>query len=533
MTFKKIIKFMFFGLGLALHVEKIIKKADPKILFFLETDLELFRLSLFTCDYKKAVGKRAVVFSIDENTKEYQDSFNKFYTNGSSVNQFLKFSLFSTLYESKINELQSFVVSRSENCYPHEKILFKNHQVLKRIKEGYKFLDLKKKRKETYFKDKPVLVLGAGPSLHKNIQWIKKHQNNFIIICVFSALKILQKYTIRPDIVVQLEEKIRYTVELIKSFDNFDFLNNSIFVFSASAPDALLDEFTKEKIFLIEDRTLYMQDKIRIRSASVGEFSYSLALMFNSYKIYLLGLDLALAEDGSSHSTGHIWKRKFDISKTDEIQRSMSLHNDIMKVKGNFRDEVITTLLFNLSIPLVNGYTQRLKLIDQEVFNMSDGAFFKNMTALKTSNVKQLTVLNKSNFSIELMDTFNKYSKSLSSDDILNNSLHLRRVQLNTFYQHIKKFKKTKTNDAESFMKAYRKLIIDFNSINKFEFRELLTVFILNTASYVSDLFNTNELKNEKIVVKEMKDIYIQQLLKIIDYYRDILEDKIPEPEMD
>jgi hypothetical protein len=527
MSFKYIKKFIFFGLGLGLHVEKIIQKINPTVVLFLETDLELFRLSFFTCDYEKAIGGRLAIFSIDEDTNEYKNSFTTFYNNGAFENQYLKYSLFSSIYESKINEIQTFLVTRSENCYPHERILFKNHQVLKRMKEGYKFLDLKKKRGETYFKDRPILILAAGPSLEKNIQWIKKHQDEFVILCVFATLKTLLKHDIEPNIVIQLEEKINHTVDLVHSFDNFDFLNNSIFIFSASSPNILLNTFKKENIFLIEDRTTYLQDILRINAASVGEVAYSIALIFNSYNTYLLGLDLALAEDGATHSKEHHGATKLDLSKTNGVKKIVTLQESTLKIKGNFKDVVSTTPLLAMSIPLLDEYTINLKYEHQNIYNMCDGAFFQNIIPLKINDVKQLTPLNKSNLTVELIELFDKFSKTSTNNDELRDSLLTRQKQLNEFYQYVEDFKQTNTKTAQRFMKAFKLCFGNISSSKKSELKELMSVYILNTSKYVSDLFNTVELKDEKNITKEMKKIYITQVIKILDYYRDVLEKNI------
>jgi hypothetical protein len=50
---KRIYKFIFLGSGLGLHFEKTIKRIDPMMTFVVEDDIELFRLSMFVCNYKK------------------------------------------------------------------------------------------------------------------------------------------------------------------------------------------------------------------------------------------------------------------------------------------------------------------------------------------------------------------------------------------------------------------------------------------------------------------------------------------------
>ncbi|MDY0362215.1 MAG: DUF115 domain-containing protein [Desulforegulaceae bacterium] len=62
------------------------------------------------------------------------------------------------------------------------------------------------------FKDSPVLVVGAGPSLKDDIEIIKKYQDSIVIFTVDTALPVLLKNGIKPDLAGAVDyHKISYT----------------------------------------------------------------------------------------------------------------------------------------------------------------------------------------------------------------------------------------------------------------------------------------------------------------------------------
>lgn len=524
MNFNTIYKFIFLGLGLATHLSKIMSKINPGIVLLVEDDLELFRLSLFTCDYANNLKNSTVIFSIAQREEDLRMAFRALFETNMHENQYLKFSLFSNAYESKIKLLQEFIVTRPEKCYPHERILHKNQRVLQRIHEKKNFINLEKKENETFFKDKPVLVLAAGPSLHNNIEWLQKNKNNFITIAVFATLRILQKYNIAPDIIIQLDEKVNEGVTLVKSFDNFDFVKNSLFILSPSVPDIYFDTFNNQNIFLVEDRSYYKQKELQISAASVGEVAYSIALLFNAKETYLLGLDLALSDDGSTHGTDHHGKQKANIDKVDTVPTVTNLILSTLKVKGNFRELVVTTPLLSLSIPKVNAYTRRLKSASQNVFNLCDGVYFNDIPALHISDIKSLKPFDKKDVLIDLRNLFTKYSTSSFTEEEVLSFKH-RQKQLETIRSFVENFKNAPTINAALFTGAYKIFTQNIMLSEKNELRELLLVYTYNTSSYIIDFFNTQELNDIKKHTKEFKKIIIIQYNKIIDYYEDILNE--------
>ncbi len=516
-------KFIFLGLGLALHLPKIIKKTGVNLVLIVEDDIELFRLSLFTCNYKEALEGRLGFFAVAQNSVEFRDTFQTFYSNTFIRNYSLKFSLFSSLYKEKIKEIQTFLVSRTETSYPVEYLLYKNLTVLSKLQKDFKFLELTKKGKENFFEDKPMLIIGAGPSLHANIKWLKENADRFILVAVFAALKTLYKSNIKPDIVVQIDEKVTEAVNLINSFDDFDFLTNSIFVFSASVPKILFDTFPKNKIYLIEDRTKYKLANTRLESASVGEVAYAISLIFNAKQTYLLGLDFALSEDGSTHSKDHHGATSLDTSNVDEIQQSVSISETILNVKGNFVDSVPTTPLLSSSILVINRYTKNLKSDNQTVYNLSNGAYLEQTIPLSISDLQIESEVDKKEIYSKLIKLFDTYSlKELSKEE--RQELNKKWMQIKEFHLIIDNFQQNTPSNKDIFLQNYTLMIQSLLSSFDSELKEILTVYFLAIASYVADLFNTKELNNPKKHTKKMKSIIVIQLKRLMELYEKELQ---------
>jgi len=528
MHMNEIQKFIFIGLGLALHLPKIIKKTDAKLILVIEDNVELFRLSLFTCDYKTALDGRLAFFSIGENNSEFINTFTTFYSKSFVRNYLLKFSLFSSAYEHKIKDIQTRLVSRTETSYPIEYLLYKNITILSRLKEDFKFLELSKKTQEQFFSDKPMLVLGAGPSLYENIEWLKNNAHNFVLVVVFAALKTLYKLNIRPDIVVHIDEKITETVNLINSFEDFDFVQNSIFVFSASAPDILFKTFQNDNIYLIEDRTKYRLANTRLESASVGETAYAIPLIFNAKEIYLLGLDFALSDDGSTHAKDHHNVSSLDTSTTHEVQQSLSIDKSTLSVRGNFRDKVTTTPLLLSSIPVLDKYTKEFKSDKQTVYNLSDGAFLESTLPLRVSDLSMDSKLDKQSFVLALKKIFDNYSLGKLSPQ---EEQHLKNtsIQLDEFHSLIDSFEQNTSSNKDIFIQNYATLMQSIIGSQESELKELLIIHFLGLAPYIFDIFNSKELQNPKRHTKKIKKVIALQLRRLLEPFEEALKKALEE----
>jgi len=529
MSMEKIDKFIFLGTGLGVHIAKAIKKFNLQVILIVEDDIELFRLSLFTTNYKKALEKCIAHFSVAQNSTEFSNTFNSFFTQAFFKNQYIKFNIFSSSYEEKIQEIRSLLITRPEATYTHDRLLLKNKMVIDKIIKNYKFLNVLKHSEEKFFKDKPWLVVGAGPSLHHNAQWLIENQDKFIIITVFSALNTLKKLGVKPDIITHIDEDPNnYTTKmLLDTIGDLSFLDESIVFLSASVMNLLFDQFDKERVYLHEDRTKYKMVSSTLQIGSVGETVYSMALIFNASNIYMLGLDLALSDEGHTHSPDHILPQniqdKKDISFDDDKVEDFSLRDSTINIKGNFRNIVKTTPLFAFSIPILNGKTKTLKTKEQTVYNLSDGAYFENTIPLKVEDVKTQNNIDKKNIFKELKELFDKYSTTELEGKELD-ALKCRKAQIDDYYVILETFKNSPQSNSEIFMASYIRFATDLLSHKcKFELHDILTIYFLKIASYIDDFLYTKEITNKKKHIKKFKSFLVTQVEKILKTFEEDL----------
>ena len=523
MLMSRIYKFMFLGVGLGLHIENIVKKIDADVYLVLEDDIELFRLSLFTCNYEEIFKNKKVFFGIAQNSEEFQDSFVKFYTNAFIRNQYLKFSLFSSRDEKYIKKLQIEIVSRSENCYPHSALLVKNSIVLERITKEYKFLSMLKKD-ESFFDEKPILVLGAGPSLGANKEWLRQHKNNFIIIAPFATLGVLYPLGIAPDIIVHIDEGDVFANKEVKLYEGkTDFFKNTIFVFSVTVSKIFFDTFDKDAIYLLEESTAYKLNDNYISVVSVGETSYTIALSLTHKDIYLLGIDMALADDGSSHSKAHPTKTKADTSRTDKLDDVASIRKSVVDVKGNFRDKVVSIPIFTMSIPIINHITKKYKSKDQYIYNLSDGAYFQDTTPLRLETIKFKNEGEKEHGAVKQGKygiTFIGYYKKSDSNDIYDIDVYIDGSRIETLKadKKLKKIKDIFDIDSNGFEFILKDKYLQESRL--LEFKEsksgkLLIDGSVKTISMQDKKFNEFRFMDsiEYIDTEKIKDMYCPNVM--------------------
>ena len=148
-----------------------------------------------------------------------------------------------------------------------------------------------------FFSNSPTLIIGAGPSLEKNIPLIRKSQSSFLIIAVDTVVKTLLLYDIIPDIVVTVDpQKInsKYIENLPSKAKNIIFvaepsicpssiryLNNPIIFF-----DTIFPYYHLLCTFFGYKGTIEL-------GGSVATSAFEIAIKLGCEPLILVGVDLA------------------------------------------------------------------------------------------------------------------------------------------------------------------------------------------------------------------------------------------------
>ncbi|MBR3525401.1 MAG: DUF115 domain-containing protein, partial [Lachnospiraceae bacterium] len=75
-------------------------------------------------------------------------------------------------------------------------------------------------------RDIPVILVGAGPSLDKNAKELSAAKGKALIIAATHALRTLQKYSVRPDILAEVDPKDFDFLEGLETGGMFAFLSS-------------------------------------------------------------------------------------------------------------------------------------------------------------------------------------------------------------------------------------------------------------------------------------------------------------------
>jgi len=496
---KSIDKFIFFGVGLGLHIETIAQKFHSKVYFIVEDDLELFRLSLFTTDYQELAKSATLIFSVFEDAKEFQESANLFLTTQYYYNHYIKYFSMLNHSEEKRHQFHIALTSQSHKLFFYNSLLTQTIRPLKYIFNNYKFLE-----KDFQLKtEKPFLLLAAGLSLEKNMQWLKINHTNFTIVAVSAIAHILEKEGIVPTIIIHLDP-FENATKHFKKIKSIEFFKDSLLFFVARTAQEIVTMFDKEKIFFFESGTNYKKSSLKISAPCVGSASYQLLLKLGVKELYLLGLDLAIdRKTGQTHSLNHQFSKTL-ATETDNIDNELLIYkNSLLELEGNLTTTILTTPHFKTSIDIIDSSSKYYKKEYQNIYNLSDGAKFENITSLDIQKIK---------FQQQQFLTNNLID--------LNFSIGLTKGEKNELVEKLEYtetliVKITHLETLKEF-KEFANFIAKEEKLYKYELHRVIDTYMRYILSYIFDFYNAKESKTQG----EIETLFIQHLLKICNYYK-------------
>lgn len=518
-------KIIFLGVGLGLHLEGIINKLNPQVIFIKEKNLETFRLSLFVTDYQRLAEGHFLFFSLTDDENLEQENFLEFLNKGNNYNLHMKHIPFTLDYQLELQRLQGHVLSQSYIAYGYSAMLLRFIDSPRYLARGYSFLNVNKRHTENLFTDKPVLLLFSGPSTSKNIDWVIANRDRFILVSPLSACRLLHYHNITPDIVVHIDPG-ENTSLLFEGLDTQEYFKNSYILLASNVDEVTLGRFDRAKVHMIEQGTFYKKGFGRLSAPSVGEYSYALFLIFGATKLFMLGIDLALdSETLQSHGGFHAFDTKGEFN---DQSASLNPTASISYVKGNFRESVPTLASYRISLSQVEIFTDTLKHEHHQVYNLSDGAYLKGCTPLRFQEYdwNQLPSLDFSMIHKQLDDFFHTIgSDDFSDEDKGQISYQVKEAK--KLEKIIKQHQKKKFANAEAYLNSLSKLSWDLSDMEYKTHSDLAQVYYEYFSiimSYIFDLFNTRELKSPNKHVTNIDPILVKQLFKISRLYITKLE---------
>lgn len=524
---KKIFKYIFFGTGLGLHLTTIAKKIQADVYLIIEDDLELFRLSLFTTNYAELAQNSKLIFSVFEDQNEFVSTSELFLQEQYYHNHYIKFFQMLSHSDEKRTNFHVAVGSQSHQLFFYHHLLTQYLQPLEYMFDNYKFLNKSLNFTSLSSEEKPFLLLAAGPSLQKNIKWVEKNQNNFIIVALSATLSLLEKYQVIPDIITHLDGFKAASLHFTK-LQNLKSIQNSLCFFSDRTSEEVLSFFQKDKIYFFENGTRYKENSLKPSAPCVGSLTFQLLLSLKVKTFYLLGLDLAIdSQTGATHTAEHSYSQMLDVDKRLEKETTIAYKESLFEVAGNMQKKVLTTSHFKSSIDTINLSSKLLKQDFQTIYNLGDGAQFLNVLA---KNIQNININN-----LEKAKPLQAIHQLINSTPLQKfthkeiQALHDKYKMAQEFQNTLISYEKNDFTDAKEYLHSLKQLIEKLTNAKFFKEHELsrvLDAYLRYIVSYIFDFFNHDTTTEEIVAIKKLNHSLITHLLQIIEYYMQNIDKK-------
>jgi hypothetical protein len=529
--YNQVDKFIFFGNILGTHLKDFQEKMDFKCCFIYETNLEIFRLSLFVTDYKSLNDRSKIIFSVMDEENIFVEKINTFFRGMYIYSNYnIKYYKMINVEEDVINKILNELYLSNDSSYDYTKLLYDTFYSVSKHINKYKILTTKNKSENFSFSNnKPTLLVGAGPSLGKNIQWLKQNQDKFIIVAMGATYKKLFDNGIVPNIVTTVDPKYHVLNSTHFNLKDVVLLKDTIVLASINTPTKILDRFNQKKLFLYEVVDSFKKHSSFYNGISIGEITLSILLDMNVNDIYLLGTDLAFDEKtGLSHFDGYINKREDfqnDNSKVNEVlETGRSSRKEFIQVRGNKKDKVVTNRIFALSI---NQYVRIITLYKksfQNIYNLCedgayiDGTIFKDIKDI--GNEKDIVRKDFLLDNLEKISEFGLLKAELKEvDKKIDNLKEIKKVLNNNFS------KQNNHSTLENFNNRFLILLNVLIKNNDRFFLRIITNYFNFVMPYINYSLNDKNLDNKKLEDKlnQVEIIFSKQTRELINTYETYL----------
>lgn len=525
---KEIMKFIFSGVGLGLHIEAIHNKIQAKKYLIIEDNIEIFKLSLFTAKYYEIAKHATIYFSVLEDIHTFAKTYNRFLKDGYIYNHLLKYthltshSYIKLKHMIAINSAQIFVI------FSYQLQLDRFVSPLKYLKKGCLFLDIYKDIDQTLLKNKPLLIIASGPSLGKNIQWLKNNYKKFVIIAVSSSLGYLYKNNITPDIVVSIDQQ-EHIKDFFSDYTDGDYLKNTLLLFSSATHENVIKTVRQDNLYITDASLQFKSQKPTFSFSCIGSFAYLYTLSLKTDNVYLLGLDLAVdQETGEDHISEHMSSATVDMDTKTAMPTNVSLTDTLIPIEGNFDKTVYTTPAFQDSISTINTYALNLKTKTHNIYNLNHGAKIAGAQAMRVADIdiNSMPTIDK----FELYTLLKKHLNQNASKELS------KAEQERVFYNEIvlKKVKKllmkySKRKPSLNYATYLTELFKFSNDISQCESNRLMKLVTIYEAYFeyvlniIYSFFNTQDLQDIQEHIVEFDKIIFDGLTKITKQFEESL----------
>ncbi|KAF7767558.1 hypothetical protein PCIT_a4515 [Pseudoalteromonas citrea] len=230
-----------------------------------------------------------------------------------------------------------------------------------------------------------VIIVGNGPSLDNDIDYLNDIQNNVVIVSCGTALSTLLRKGIAPDIHVEME-RTSASYYLKESDLQSRYLKETIFLGLNTIYPKFIDIFNYTVLFpkgndvggeVLCDNVHQLKPLYHC-NPTVSNMAVAALAHMGVKKFTLLGCDFGYINPEHHHSKSSIYYEK------SNVLSSLTFKPEL-QVTGNFRKSIFTTRIFNESRQALEEQIKSSPSI--QLINCSDGALISGSEPMKFKNI--------------------------------------------------------------------------------------------------------------------------------------------------
>jgi len=308
----------FYGIGNGIFIKLLFANPTHKKIFVIEPNLEILFIALNIVDLSKEIEEKKleIIHSSDFNFAKAISIFD--HPDIQIFNKLFKLHIYSSYYEKfysqdilRIHNLIIRAIKQSTNNLGNSAIdtLMGIEHHIRNIPEMIKNIPYRPFAKKNKQRSEIAVIVSTGPSLEKQLPLLKQIQDYVTIISVDASMPILEKWNIKPDFVTSLE-RVEATAKFFENTSS-EFQKDIVMLHASLQHEKVLKNSHGKKCLVMRPHVFNRNFNKNYGYLGIGMSAANMAYEFayaGKYKtIVLIGQDLAYAEDGTSHSKGHVY----------------------------------------------------------------------------------------------------------------------------------------------------------------------------------------------------------------------------------
>jgi hypothetical protein len=411
------------GIGLGMFLDPLMDRLKPRSLCILDVNYEGLYHSLRLVDWQPIFDLRinnrrrvTIVISPDFNYLVHAARGHCRYCNPIATDGLTVF----THYENSALRQAHDIIFRDGNLILTGLGFFQDEMEM--VRATYQNLQTGEfllYQRRTVRTDVPVFVIGSGPSIDNDIEFIKENADRAVIISCGTALRVLRAHGIVPDFQILMENG-EITFDLVSSIKNSFGLDGTTLIASTTITTGVKEMFDRAVLFFRPNLAPYrmfrpgMMNAVDEVGPTVTNCGLSVALELGFGNVYLLGCDLGSRSPDRHHSnfSSYAQKGRQDGGHKDLV---MEFEGSLQaRVLGNFGGVVYSDDNFAWSRDTMERSIRTYRPMMRRVYNCSDGSLIQGATPIDSLAVElESTPQDKERLMSELLASFPRDSSEI------------------------------------------------------------------------------------------------------------------------